>query len=168
MRPQHRTPQRTASKHLASPLPFSRCHSPSRRIQPIRTLPTGLHLRLLHLAHPHGAAALRKAAILGLHLLPRPLSGSVLHLQALAYQPTDTIFIPPIPVAPPLPTDPQSTKLHAPLPTTLQAIQSTFASRLQTSARSSYSPTLCFVHSRCRRDRCIILHVPETWRDELR
>jgi chromatin structure-remodeling complex subunit SFH1 len=45
-------------------------------------------------------------------------------------------------VVPPLPTDPRNTKPRAPLPTIPQAIQSTYASRLQTGATLLVQPIL--------------------------
>jgi chromatin structure-remodeling complex subunit SFH1 len=43
---------------------------------------------------------------------------------------------------PPPPNDPRSARLRAPLPTTLQALQSTYASRLQTGATLLMQPIL--------------------------
>ena len=66
------TPQRTAGKcPLPTLSPISSFRSSRRRKQLTRKiLPIGLHLRLLHPARPHGAAALREAAILRLRQRP--------------------------------------------------------------------------------------------------
>jgi chromatin structure-remodeling complex subunit SFH1 len=69
-----------------------------------------------------------------------PTPATVPHIQPLPYQATPTI--PPIPMAPTLPTDPRSARSRAPLPTIPQAIQSTYASRLQTGATLLVQPIL--------------------------
>lgn len=69
-----------------------------------------------------------------------PTPAAVPHIQPLAYQPTPTI--PPIAMAPTLQTDPRNTRSRAPLPTTPQAIQSTYASRLHTGATLLVQPIL--------------------------
>lgn len=69
-----------------------------------------------------------------------PTPATLPHIQPLAYQPAPPI--PPIPVAPPLPADPRNARSRAPLPTTPQAIQSTYSSRLQTGATLLVQPIL--------------------------
>ncbi|KAF8491176.1 SNF5-domain-containing protein [Russula emetica] len=69
-----------------------------------------------------------------------PTPAAVPHIQPLAYQPTPTI--PPIAMAPTLQTDPRNTRARAPLPTTPQAIQSTYSSRLHTGATLLVQPIL--------------------------
>ena len=69
-----------------------------------------------------------------------PTPNVVPHIQPLAYQPTPTI--PPIAMAPTLPTDPRNARQRAPIPTIPQAIQSTYASRLQTGATLLVQPIL--------------------------
>jgi len=69
-----------------------------------------------------------------------PTPAALSHIQSLAYQPAPPI--PAIPVPPPLPADPRSARQRAPLPTIPQAMQSTYASRLQTGATLLVQPIL--------------------------
>ncbi|KAI9507622.1 SNF5-domain-containing protein [Russula earlei] len=69
-----------------------------------------------------------------------PTPTAVSHIHPLAYQLPPPI--PPVPIATALPTDPRNTRPRASLPTTPQAIQSTYASRLQTGATLLVQPIL--------------------------
>ncbi|KAH9029630.1 SNF5-domain-containing protein [Lactarius hengduanensis] len=69
-----------------------------------------------------------------------PTPATVPHIQPLAYQPPPLATI--VTSQPPPPTDPRSARLRAPLPTTPQALQSTYASRLQTGATLLVQPVL--------------------------
>ena len=69
-----------------------------------------------------------------------PTPATLPHIQPITYQPAPPIAT--IPVAPPLPADPRSARSRAPLPTIPQAIQSTYASRLQTGATLLVQPIL--------------------------
>lgn len=95
---------------------------------------------------PPRTASRRSRTAKGSNLAPAPPTpvtptpATVPHIQPLAYQPAPPI--PTIPVAPPLPTDPRSARSRAPLPTNPQAIQSTYASRLQTGATLLVQPIL--------------------------
>ncbi|KAH9057524.1 SNF5-domain-containing protein [Lactarius vividus] len=70
-----------------------------------------------------------------------PTPATVPHIQPLAYQPPPSLATLAA-VQPPPPTDPRSARLRAPLPTTPQALQSTYASRLQTGATLLVQPVL--------------------------
>lgn len=70
-----------------------------------------------------------------------PSPATVPHIQPLAYQPTPTLTTMAV-SQPAAPTDPRTARLRAPLPTTPQALQSTYASRLQTGATLLVQPIL--------------------------
>ena len=94
---------------------------------------------------PPRTASRRSRLAKSSNLVPTPVAapvtpspaGTLPHIQPLAYQPT-----PLIPQAPAAPTDPRTARLRAPLPTTPQALQSTYASRLQTGATLLMQPIL--------------------------
>ena len=69
-----------------------------------------------------------------------PTSAAIPHIQPLAYQPPPSLAM--MAASHPPPNDPRSARLRAPLPTTLQALQSTYASRLQTGATLLVQPIL--------------------------
>lgn len=94
---------------------------------------------------PPRTASRRSRLAKSSNLVPTPVAapvtpspaGTLPHIQPLAYQPT-----PLVPQAPAVPTDPRTARLRAPLPTTPQALQSTYASRLQTGATLLMQPIL--------------------------
>ena len=136
------TPQRTAGKCPPSSQVFSaivhRCAGNTAYQKNIANWSTSS-------TPPPRTASRRSRHLKSSNLAPAPATPAtptpaVPHIQPLAYQPTPTI--PPIAMAPTLPADPRNTRLRAPLPTTPQAIQSTYASRLQTGATLLVQPIL--------------------------
>lgn len=135
------TPQRTAGKRPLLFASFLRIvhHAPGTAYQKnIANWSTSS-------TPPPRTASRRSRHLKSSNLAPAPATPvtptpAVPHIQPLAYQPTPTI--PPIAIAPTLPADPRNTRPRAPLPTTPQAIQSTYASRLQTGATLLVQPIL--------------------------
>jgi hypothetical protein len=97
---------------------------------------------------PPRTASRRSRLAKSSNLVPTPVAAPVTpspaaipHIQPLAYQPTPTLATMGT-SQPSAPTDPRTARLRAPLPTTPQALQSTYASRLHTGATLLMQPIL--------------------------
>jgi chromatin structure-remodeling complex subunit SFH1 len=134
------TPQRTTGLH-DPPLFLFRCSQTTAYQKNIANWSTSA-------TPPPRSGSRRSRLAKSSNLVPTPVAAPVTpspatvpHIQPLAYQPTPTLTTMAV-SQPAAPTDPRTARLRAPLPTTPQALQSTYASRLQTGATLLVQPIL--------------------------